>query len=298
MLAQGNRKVAHIDDKLIQTLRKWFHEYVETFGNDQSDIRENILLKKKHTKRVCGEILRIGRSLGISGESLRFAEITALFHDVGRFEQYVRYRTFVDHKSENHAALSVRTLMDNGVLNCLNDSIKDLAYRVISYHNRPFLPDVETDTCLFYTKLLRDADKLDIYRVLTRYYRRSDDSSNSAIELELPDTPEISDKVYEAVTNKKIVDIRHIQTFNDFKVLQIGWIFDLNFQPTLDAVISRNYINDIYGALPASDKLQTIKDVVKHYVEKEFVEEKCKTSLLEIERKDAGVTHSNPVSLV
>jgi hypothetical protein len=50
--------------------------------------------------------------------------------------------------------------------------------------------------------------------------------------------------------------------------------------------------------LPASDKLQTIKEVVKHYVEKEFVEEKCKTSLLEIERKDAGVTHSNPVSLV
>lgn len=277
--------MAYIDDEVIQSLRKWFHEYVETFCTDQSDIRENILLKKKHTKRVCGEVLRIGRNLGVSGESLRFAEITALFHDVGRFEQYVRYRTFVDHKSENHAELSVRILEDNGVLNRLNDSIKDLIYRIISYHNRPFLPDLETDTCLFFAKLLRDADKLDIWRVMTRYYRCPDGSSNSAIELELPDTPEISDKVYEAVMNKSIVDIHHIQTFNDFKLLQIGWIFDVNFKPTIDAVISRNYINDICSALPASEKVKTIKKVVNHYIEKEFVGEKCKTSLLEVMQK-------------
>jgi len=284
--------MAYSDDELIQSLRKWFHEYVETFCTDQSDIWENILLKKKHTKRVCGEILRIGRNLGLSGASLRLAEITALFHDVGRFEQYVRYRTFVDHKSENHAALSVRILEDSGVLNRLDNSIKDLIYRIISYHNRPSLPDLETDMCLFYTKLLRDADKLDIWRVMTRYYRNSDGSSNSAIELELPDTPVISDKVYEALVNKRIIDVHHIQTFNDFKVLQIGWIFDVNFKPTIDAVISRNYINDICKVLPSSEKVSVIMRVVKHYMEKEFVEEKRKTSLWEVEQLGVGLTHS------
>ena len=284
--------MAYSDDELIQSLRKWFHEYVETFCTDQSDIWENILLKKKHTKRVCGEILRIGRNLGLSGASLRLAEITALFHDVGRFEQYVRYRTFVDHKSENHAALSVRILEDSGVLNRLDNSIKDLIYRIISYHNRPSLPDLETDMCLFYTKLLRDADKLDIWRVMTRYYRNSDGSSNSAIELELPDTPVISDKVYEALVNKRIIDVHHIQTFNDFKVLQIGWIFDVNFKPTIDAVISRNYINDICKVLPSSEKVSVIMRVVKHYMEKEFVEEKRKTSLWEVAQLGVGLTHS------
>jgi len=284
--------MAYSDDELIQSLRKWFHEYVETFCTDQSDIWENILLKKKHTKRVCGEILRIGRNLGLSGASLRLAEITALFHDVGRFEQYVRYRTFVDHKSENHAALSVRILEDSGVLNRLDNSIKDLIYRIISYHNRPSLPDLETDMCLFYTKLLRDADKLDIWRVMTRYYRNSDGSSNSAIELELPDTPVISDKVYEALVNKRIIDVHHIQTFNDFKVLQIGWIFDVNFKPTIDAVISRKYINDICKVLPSSEKVSVIMRVVKHYMEKEFVEEKRKTSLWEVAQLGVGLTHS------
>jgi hypothetical protein len=289
--------MAFIDDELMQSLRKWFHDYVETFCTAKSDIRENILLKKNHSKHVCGEILRIGRSLGLSGESLRFAEITALFHDVGRFEQYFRYRTFADHKSENHAALSVRILEENSVLNGLNDSIKDLAYRIISYHNRPFLPAMETNTCLFYAKLLRDADKLDIWSVLTRYYRNSNGSSNRAIELELPDTPEISDKVYEAVINKRIVDIHHVRTFNDFKVLQIGWIFDVNFNATLDAAISRHYMGDIFSALPASEKVQTIAKVVNHYVEKEFVEEKSRAFLLGGEQKDGCETHSRPVSL-
>ena len=276
--------MAYIGDELIQSLRKWFNGYAETLCTDQGDIRENILLKKKHSKRVCGEILRIGRRLGLSGESLRFAEITALFHDVGRFEQYVRYRTFVDYKSENHAALSVKTLKDHGVLDCLNDSLKDLAYRIISYHNRASLPDGETGPCLFYAKMLRDADKLDIWRVLIRHYRCSDQSSNSALELELPDTPEISDNVYEAVVNKRIVDFHHIQTLNDFKVLQIGWVFDVNFKPTLNAVISRNYIDAICSALPASEKVETIRKVVDHYVEKEFVEEKGVPPLQEVSK--------------
>ena len=271
--------MAYIGDELIQSLRKWFNGYVGTFCTDHRGIRENILLKKSHSKRVCGEILRIGKGLGLSGESLRFAEITALFHDVGRFEQYVRYRTFVDHKSENHAALGVKVLKENGALDCLNDSLKDLAYRIISYHNRPALPDGETEPCLFYAKLLRDADKLDIWRVLIRHYRRSDQSSNSALELELPDTPEISDNVYDAVMNKRIVDFHHIQTLNDFKVLQIGWVFDVNFKPTLNAVVSRNYINAICSALPASEKVETILKVVDHYVEKAFVEEKGVPSL-------------------
>ena len=179
-------------------------------------------------------------------------------------------------------ALGVKILKEKDVLNGLHDSLKDLVYRIISYHNRPCLPDGETDTCLFYAKLLRDADKLDIWRVLTRHYRGSDGSSNSAIELGLPDTPEISDKVYETVMSKKIVDFHHVQTSSDFKVLQIGWIFDVNFKPTLNAVISRNYIDEICGALPASEKMETIKKVVDHYVEKEFVGENSRAFLLEI----------------
>jgi putative nucleotidyltransferase with HDIG domain len=266
--------MACINNELMQYFRNWFYRYIETFSSSQKNVRENILLKKMHTNRVCEEILQIGRKLGLKEDALRFSELTALFHDIGRFEQYARYKTFADYKSENHAELGMKILKKSGVLNCLNDSLKDLVCRIVSYHNRACLPDRETGRCLFYTKLLRDADKLDIWKVLTDYYLRKDDVSYSAIELELPDTPEISDKVYEAVINKRIVDTHHVRNLNDFKVLQIGWVFDINFKPALDAVIYRNYIEIICSVLPASEKVKKIKEVVNHYVKKQFLGEK------------------------
>ncbi|PID40118.1 MAG: HD family phosphohydrolase [Proteobacteria bacterium] len=265
--------MAYIENQLLQSFRKWFHEYVISFFIGPSHVRENMALKKKHTMRVCEEILRLGRDLGINGDSLRFAEITALFHDVGRFEQYARYRTFVDHRSENHAELSVRILKKYHVLDGLKDSLKALVYRIVSYHNRPFLPEGETKRCLFYTKLLRDADKLDIWKILTRYYRREDSHSNRAIELDLPNTSQIADKVMDAIVNKRVVDINDVKSLNDFKVLQIGWIFDVNFQTTLDTILARNYLADTIASLPGSGKAKRIEKIVNHYVENEFSEE-------------------------
>jgi hypothetical protein len=262
-----------IDIEMMQSFKDWFHEYLGTFNTSQKDVKENILLKKMHTKRVCEEILTIGSTLGLGEEALIFSELTALFHDIGRFEQYARYKTFADYKSENHAELSVKILKKSNVLNGLSPSLTDLIYRIVSYHNRSCLPDWETDQCLFYSKLLRDADKLDIWKVLTDYYLRRDGISNRAIELELPDTPGISDKVYDAVINKEIVDSHHIRNLNDFKVLQIGWIFDINFKPALDAVISRHYIELICSVLPASERVDNIKTVVRHYIENQFVDE-------------------------
>jgi putative nucleotidyltransferase with HDIG domain len=266
--------MACINNESLQSFRNWFYGYIERFRSSQKDVRENILLKKMHTKRVCEEILHIGRKLGLKENALRFSELTALFHDIGRFEQYARYKTFADYKSENHAELGVKILKKHGVLNCLDDSLRDLFYRIVSYHNRACLPDRETGRCLFYTKLLRDADKLDIWKVLTDYYHRRDGVSNNAIELELPDTPEISDKVYEAVINKRIVDTHHVRNLNDFKILQVRWIFDVNFKPTLEAVIYRNYIELICSVLPASEKVNKIKGAVNCYVEEQLLRKK------------------------
>jgi hypothetical protein len=156
--------------------------------------------------------------------------------------------------------------------------VKDLVYRIVSFHNRAGLPRDETELCLFYAKLLRDADKLDIWKVLTTHYLCLDETLNKAIELELPDTPGISDKVYEAVIDKKIVDSRHVRNLNDFKALQIGWVFDINFKPALDAVIRRNYIEVICSVLPACEQVERIKAVVGRYIETRFMDEPVSTA--------------------
>ena len=260
----------NINEKNVQHLKDWFSNYVQTFKHGDKNFRENIILKEKHTTQVCKEILSIGEQLKLNDDELHLSEVIALFHDVGRFEQYTRYKTFVDRKSANHAELGVNILKENRVLNRFDDSIQSLILRTISYHNRAVLPEQETDRCLFFSRLLRDADKLDIWRVVTDYYNRNDGTKNGAIELGLPDTAGFSDEIYQDLINKRIVDIKHLKNLNDFKLLQIGWIFDINFVPTFQSIKTRHYLDMIRHALPESEKIEKIFNVIQAYLDEKI----------------------------
>lgn len=257
-----------VDKQIIKNLKAWFFNYFQTLKHGYKNFQENISLKEKHTVKVCKEILNIGKQLELNDYELRLSEIIALFHDIGRFEQYTQYKTFVDKKSENHAELGVKILKDNRVLDRFDKSLQSLILRTILYHNRASLPVEETDTCLFYTKLLRDADKLDIWRVVTDYYYKKNGKRNVAIELELPDTPGFSEEVYQDLISIRIVDIKHIKNLNDFKLLMMGWVFDINFDPTFRCIKSRHYVEMIGDVLPKTYDIQKVISIIQLYLRK------------------------------
>ncbi len=252
-----------IEKNNLNEIKKWFFDYVQSFKNDDMQLLDNIRLKEKHTVQVCKEIIEIGNSLGLRQNELYMAKIIALLHDIGRFEQYKIYRTFADNKSVNHAELGVEILRKNRVLDTLKYRSKDLILKSVKYHNQAFLPGNETDECMFFTKLIRDADKLDIYRVVTEYYmEKLNSKQNKTIELDLPNTPDISANVCESLLNKKIVNFNDIKNLNDFKLLQIGWIFDINFSATFNNVKSRRYLEIISKTLPNTEQIKDIFNVI------------------------------------
>lgn len=152
--------------KTVNDLESWFSDYVSAFRYQCKELQQNINLKIEHTGRVKKEIISIGTQLGLDKNELNLAEIIALFHDLGRFEQYDRYKTFSDRKSEDHAELGIRILKKYNVLDSLDDTLKEIVFCSVKNHNKAFVPENETDGCLFYSRLVRDADKLDIYRVV------------------------------------------------------------------------------------------------------------------------------------
>jgi hypothetical protein len=251
-----------VDRVNLEDVKKWFTNYVHTFKMVDQNIQQNIDLKKDHTVRVCKEILQIGAQIGLDEDELRLAEIIALLHDTGRFEQISRYQTFMDSKSVDHAELGIKVLKHFEVLKPFDDSIKELVYCAVKYHSKPSLPVVENENCLFFSRLIRDADKLDILNVVTEYYHKNGGGKNGAIVLDLPDTPGISDEVYRNLINRSIVNIEHVTNLNDFKLLQAGWIFDINFQPTLDCIKHRRYLELIREVLPQSKEIDEIYDTI------------------------------------
>jgi len=235
---------------ILPELKTRFEKYLLQFSSDDPIVQENMDLKREHTLRVCEAIVDIGRSLDLSRDDLCVAESAALLHDIGRFEQFRRYRTFADYKSEDHAALGVKVIQANHLLRGLEPDAARLIIRAVRHHNRADLPAGEEKRALFFLKLLRDADKVDIWRVVTNYYQNAGHKRNKAIELDLPDSPQISNAVYKTLMSGKLVQMADLKTLNDFKMLQIGWIYDINFPRTFQIVRENKYLEMLRDALP------------------------------------------------
>ncbi len=245
----------------LKHLKAWFADYVAGFYTDDPGDIFTIRLKEKHTERVCENIIVLGNALGLSDQEMILAETMGLFHDIGRFKQYAIYRTFNDMASENHAKLGLREMAKHNVLAVCTKNEKRWITKAIAYHNAVSIPEGEDEKTLFYIRLLRDADKLDIWKVLTDYYREHDKQPNSVLEIGLPDDPACSPQIIAAIRQGRLALIQDLKTLNDFKLLQISWVFDLNFVPSFQAVKTRKYIEKIEAALPHSKE---ITEAVSH----------------------------------
>jgi hypothetical protein len=235
----------------VRWMRSWFKEFVGGYMTGDADLRRNMRLKETHTARVGREALAIGRGLGLDAPALRMIETIVLLHDVGRFEQYRRHRTFSDAQSENHAKLTLAILRKRGVLDRLAPEDRSIIRRAIAYHNLPQIPaGVKDPQVLLFSRLMRDADKLDILRLVINYYNAHPDKKNHAIAVGLAEAREFTPDVLADLLAGRIVRSAHLRNQNDFKLLQMGWVYDVNFVPALKAIKRRKYLEKLRAALP------------------------------------------------
>lgn len=252
----------------LQQLTTWFENYAKGFTCDDPANQENIDLKTNHTFRVRDAILDIGTSIALNEEDMYLAEACALLHDIGRFEQHRRYGTFSDSISENHAALGVRIIREYGALKNFLPAARKIIIRSVGCHNMSSIPEKNNRDWVKFLKLVRDADKIDILYVITEYYKNSVSGSNKALELHLPDTDIISDSVYTSLAKGQIALVKDLCSLNDFKLYQMGWIYDFNFIRSLQIVKERGYLNMIRNALPkSSKKAEEIYQITNTYLD-------------------------------
>ena len=261
---EGFSEIALSENKLRE-MKAWFDQYCKSFTSFSEKQKANFQLKYTHTYEVAKIIVEMGKRLGLKPPQLAIAELIGLFHDLGRFEQIKRYNTFSDAKSMDHGDFGMQVIKEFKLLDKIeemNQRSKETVLKAVKYHNKLELPDLEDQTTLFYIQLIRDADKIDIYRVLLEYYNDASDEKDQTVVLNLKSEEKLSESVIEKIKQGKIVEKRQIKNVNDFKLLNLSWIFDFNFYASLQLLKEKGYYEQMCGMLPNTEQAKGVIDIL------------------------------------
>ncbi len=208
-------------------IKKTFQEYTDRYDSTNPKIK----LKIDHTYRVANLCEQIAQSLELSAAEVDLAWLSGMLHDVGRFEQLRRYNTFSDAQSIDHARFAVELLYDEGLITDyvpeisttelvadartwrsmggVNEShtsqsedmpLSDISQTLriaIGEHSAYRIQKGLDERTRMFCQILRDADKVDIFRVICDtpmeevYGFQTKDILRSAI------TPEVMQAFYE-----------------------------------------------------------------------------------------------------
>lgn len=208
-------------------IKKTFQEYTDRYDSTNPKIK----LKIDHTYRVANLCEQIVQSLELSAAEVDLAWLSGMLHDVGRFEQLRRYNTFSDAQSIDHARFAVELLYDEGLITDyvpeisttelvadartwrsmggVNEShtsqsedmpLSDISQTLriaIGEHSAYRIQKGLDERTRMFCQILRDADKVDIFRVICDtpmeevYGFQTKDILRSAI------TPEVMQAFYE-----------------------------------------------------------------------------------------------------
>ncbi len=265
LFSNGSRQMNHND---LEYFKKWFSEYVNAFHSTNVDDQKNISLKIKHTHNVCKNIVTIATEERLSRNKVMLAEALALFHDIGRFPQYKRYKTFNDRISVNHGRFGAEVLQHEGVLQNLPKNEQELITITVRLHNALRPGKIKNTEKIFFLKLIRDADKLDIWRVFDEYYNAGASERASAATQGLPDIPGFSPKILSCIFAGKMASLKDAKTVNDFKLIQLSWVYDLNFKTSYRLLAERDYIKKFIAKLPQTDEIKKAAASLQKFVSK------------------------------
>ena len=227
---------------MIDELTALYDAYVDTYREADGELPVMMRLKRVHTGFVVKNAELIADGEGFSAEEREVALAAALLHDTGRYEQLKRYNTFKDSDSIDHAVFSHDIVVEKGWLDQVDkvkvkgegEQWKDSILKAVLYHNRRDLPkEIENPSFTFTSHLhltsiaahtVRDADKLDIFRVLEDQVEHTDWKGDSRAFWNLAISAQPNPLVVECIEKGQPVDYQNIKSLSDFVLIQVGWM--------------------------------------------------------------------------
>lgn len=250
-----------------------FSEYVKPYDITNPRIE----LKIKHTFRTVEVAKRIAEDLKLNEEQTLLAQLIALLHDIGRFEQVRIYNTFKDKDSIDHAELGVKILFEDGLIrNFIEDrKYDDIIYKAVKNHNKFKIQEGLTNEELLQARIIRDADKTDIYRV---FVEDIEENRNTLYDYKEVAKQTVTYKIMKNFIEYKQSNKDEFVNEIDNYINMISHLFDYNFLPGLKIVKENKYIERTMKPIciceDTKEQMEKIIKIANEYIN-ERIEKGC-----------------------
>nr|WP_305132970.1 HD domain-containing protein [Thomasclavelia cocleata] len=225
-----------------------------------------------HTYHVAENAKKIAQELKLSKEDIELAELIGILHDIGRFEE-LKITKELNSVKFDHAGHGSKMLFEEDMIRkFIEDSQYDnIIKKSIENHSRLEIEENLDERTLLHSKIIRDADKIDNYRV------KKDEKVEAIFpkrvnKIEDMEESKLSDKVYNTVLDKKCVDIHNRVTPLDFWVCILAFTFDLNFEVSYKIVKENDYINVLvdrfeYRDEETKNRMEKVRKIINGYID-------------------------------
>ncbi|MFC1467439.1 HD domain-containing protein [Verrucomicrobiota bacterium] len=248
----------------LQKVKAGFKAYARSFFNEADEKQQALMdLKWKHTLFVAELAREIAERSGWDNAESNRAEAAGILHDTGRFSQIREFRTFHDKTTVDHGERGFEEADEHGLCAHLDPELQAAMLATIRYHNRRVLPQGLPDEHYKYLKVVRDADRLDIYRVVNHALKSGDNSKHPEITRGINQKKQASPAVVKAIKAGEQVDYDLVQTLTDRMLLQLSWLNIMSHQASLEIFHERGYLNIMAEHLPDEPGLTEIVDDVR-----------------------------------
>lgn len=230
--------------------RAWFDGYGAGFAGPDGTLPPLLQGKAQHSRRVAANAAEIATGLGLADGDVRFARTAGLLHDVGRFPQFRDHGTFSDPKSIDHGECGYGVLAGDPVFAALDLPGREELLVSVRYHNKRVLPEGLTPAGRRLTDVVRDADKLDIYKVILDALGSGDFERNETVFLgAVPDGPP-NPAIVQSIREGRPASYADIRNRTDFALQLLSWAFDFAFAGTCRRLVERGWFDAILERLP------------------------------------------------
>ena len=232
----------------------FFNEYTSNYDLDNPRLK----YKYFHSIRVMDNMIMLAKNMNLPYKDIELAKYIGLFHDIGRFEQYKRYESFNDHNLD-HGDYASNYLKENNILAKydIDKTDYEVVYKAIKNHNKFKIENNLSKRELLFTKMIRDADKLDILYALS-----NKDIKESIREDDGPVSALVADYFF----NEEIIKNHPDSSKNEQLVTVFGFIYDINFGLSLDIIKTNDYYNKIYNRLKNKELFKPFIDKINEYI--------------------------------